>query len=70
MCAGGCLRSPMKAGGPTRCQWSATKRAGSSGGNTAALAVPKDAAVVFDLVYRVGGREFTDDNQGRWYLAD
>lgn len=38
--------------------------------NTATLAVPKDAAVVFDLVYRVAGREFTDDNQGRWYLAD
>ena len=38
--------------------------------NTATLAVPKDAAVVFDLVYRVGGRDYTDDNQGRWYLAD
>jgi hypothetical protein len=48
---------------------------GRSGGrkqwrNTVPIGVPKDAAVVFDLVYRVSGREFTDDNQGRWYLAD
>jgi len=39
-------------------------------GNAVPLVVPENAAVVFDLVYCVGGRQFTDDNQGRWYLAD
>jgi len=34
------------------------------------ILVPQAATVVFDLVYYVGGRKFTDDNQGRWYLAD
>jgi hypothetical protein len=34
------------------------------------IPVPKKATVVFDLVYYVGGRKFTDDNQGRWYIAD
>lgn len=34
------------------------------------LLVPKDATIAFDLVYTVGGREHTDDNQGRWYVAD
>jgi hypothetical protein len=33
------------------------------------LPVPVDATAVFDLVYRVGGRSFTDDNAGSWYLA-
>lgn len=37
---------------------------------TAAMLVPHAAAVVFDLVYSVRARKFTDDNQGRWYLAD
>ncbi|MFD0892868.1 hypothetical protein KBB96_15710 [Luteolibacter ambystomatis] len=34
------------------------------------IPVPVAAAVAFDLVYTVGDRKFTDDNQGRWYLAD
>lgn len=34
------------------------------------IPVPKGATVAFDFVYRVGGRDFTDDNQGRWYVAD
>ncbi len=34
------------------------------------LPVPAGATVVFDLVYWVGGRAYTDDNQGRWYIAD
>lgn len=34
------------------------------------IPVPKGATVAFDLVYKVGGRDFTDDNQGRWYIAD
>jgi hypothetical protein len=34
------------------------------------LPIPHGAAVVFDLVYAVGEHEYTDDNQGRWYLAD
>jgi Family of unknown function (DUF6209) len=32
--------------------------------------VPHRATVAFDVVYRVRDREFTDDNQGRWYIAD
>jgi len=32
--------------------------------------IPAGATVVFDLVYSVGGRSYTDDNQGRWYVAD
>jgi len=34
------------------------------------IAIPKKATVLFDLVYYVGGRKFTDDNQGNWYIAD
>lgn len=34
------------------------------------ILVPHGATLAFDLVYRVGPREFTDDNQGRWYIAD
>lgn len=34
------------------------------------ILVPHGAAVVFDLVYGVRQREYTDDNQGRWYVAD
>lgn len=34
------------------------------------IQVPHQGTVVFDLVYSVEGRKFTDDNQGRWYLAD
>ncbi|BCU76800.1 DUF6209 family protein [Luteolibacter sp. LG18] len=34
------------------------------------IPVPVGAAVAFDLVYTIGDRKFTDDNQGRWYLAD
>jgi hypothetical protein len=32
--------------------------------------VPKGATIAFDILYTVGGRVFTDDNQGRWYIAD
>lgn len=31
--------------------------------------VPHDAVVAFDLVYVAGGRTFTEDNQGRYFLA-
>jgi hypothetical protein len=34
------------------------------------IPVPKDATIAYDLVYYIEGRKFTDDNQGRWYLAD
>jgi hypothetical protein len=34
------------------------------------IPVPKQATVVFDLVYYVHGHKFTDDNQGHWYIAD
>ena len=34
------------------------------------ILVPAGATVTFDLIYGVGERKFTDDNQGRWYLAD
>ncbi|MBK7003097.1 MAG: hypothetical protein IPH35_25215 [Rhodoferax sp.] len=34
------------------------------------IPVPKGATVAFDVVYCVDGRVFTDDNQGRWYIAD
>ena len=34
------------------------------------ISVPKGAVVAFDIVYSDGGHEFTDDNQGRWYIAD
>lgn len=33
------------------------------------IGVPHLAAVAFDLVYTVGGRLFTDDNEGNWYIA-
>lgn len=32
--------------------------------------VPTHATAVYDLVYTVGGRAFTDDNAGTWYLAE
>lgn len=35
-----------------------------------AIPVPKGATIAFDIVYRVGGKPYTDDNQGRWYIAD
>jgi hypothetical protein len=34
------------------------------------IPVPKGAVVSFDVVYNVDGRDYTDDNQGRWYIAD
>jgi Family of unknown function (DUF6209) len=34
------------------------------------IPVPKGATIAFDVVYHVGDRAFTDDNQGRWYIAD
>lgn len=34
------------------------------------IAVPKGSVVAFDVTYTVKGRTFTDDNQGRWYIAD
>jgi len=48
-------------------QGSSLKRWSLTGGG---VTVPRNATVVFDLVYYVGGRKFTDDNQGRWYIAD
>jgi hypothetical protein len=32
--------------------------------------VPANATVAFDLIYTVGGRKFTDDNEGTWFLAN
>ena len=32
--------------------------------------VPVGAVVAYDLVYSIGDRKFTDDNQGRWYLSE
>lgn len=49
------------ASGPAGKTWTA------SGGG---IPVPKGATVAFDVVYRVEGRVYTDDNQGRWYIAD
>jgi hypothetical protein len=34
------------------------------------IPIPKGATAAFDLVYYVEGRKQTDDNQGRWYVAD
>ncbi len=34
------------------------------------LPVAKDAVIAYDIVYHVEGRKHTDDNQGRWYIAD
>lgn len=34
------------------------------------IPIPKGGVVAFDIVYHVGGRKFTDDNQGRWYIAE
>lgn len=34
------------------------------------IPVPKGAVVAFDVVYHVESRPYTDDNQGRWYIAD
>lgn len=34
------------------------------------IAVPKGATVVFDVVYFIAGHKYTDDNQGRWYVAE
>lgn len=31
--------------------------------------VPHNATVAYDLVYTIGDRKFTDDNEGTWYLA-
>lgn len=36
----------------------------------AGIPVPTAAIAAFDLIYFIGDRKFTDDNQGRWYLAD
>ena len=33
------------------------------------IPVASDTPIVFDLVYTVGGHQFTDDNEGTWYLA-
>jgi hypothetical protein len=32
--------------------------------------VPANATIVFDLVYTIGGRRFSDDNEGTWFLAN
>jgi hypothetical protein len=34
------------------------------------IPLPKGATVAFDIVYQVEGHAYTDDNQGRWYIAD
>ncbi len=34
------------------------------------IPVPRGATIAYDLVYTVEGRTHTDDNQGRWYIAD
>jgi hypothetical protein len=34
------------------------------------IPVPLKAVVAFDVTYTVAGRVYTDDNQGRWYIAD
>ncbi|WP_146851625.1 DUF6209 family protein [Brevifollis gellanilyticus] len=34
------------------------------------IPVPKGAVVAFDIVYNVDSRPYTDDNQGRWHIAD
>ena len=34
------------------------------------IPIPKGATIAFDVVYRVDGHTYTDDNQGRWYIAD
>ncbi|MBK1790165.1 hypothetical protein [Persicirhabdus sediminis] len=34
------------------------------------IVIPKGATLAFDLIYTVDGNKFTDDNQGRWYIAD
>jgi Family of unknown function (DUF6209) len=43
------------------------KRWSMSGGG---VMVPRNATVLFDLVYYVAGHQSTDDNQGQWYIAD
>ncbi len=37
---------------------------------TGGIEVPEGATIAFDIVYSVRGRSYTDDNQGRWYIAD
>ncbi|EDY82797.1 hypothetical protein VDG1235_2420 [Verrucomicrobiia bacterium DG1235] len=37
---------------------------------SAGIPIAKNSTIAFDLVYHIGDRKFTDDNQGRWYLAD
>jgi hypothetical protein len=34
------------------------------------IPVPKGAVIAFDVVYQIAGQTYTDDNQGRWYIAD
>lgn len=34
------------------------------------IPVAKGAVIAYDIVYRVQDRTHTDDNQGRWYIAD
>ncbi len=50
----------------------AATAAGSKTWSTApgGIAIPKAATVLFDVVYYVNGRKYTDDNQGNWYLAN
>jgi hypothetical protein len=42
------------------------KRWGTPGGG---IPVASDTPIIFDLVYTVGGHQFTDDNEGTWYLV-
>ena len=34
------------------------------------IPIAEGATVVFDVVYTIGGHQFTDDNQGNWYLVE
>ena len=51
-------------------------KSSAPGGRTAwitpdgGIDVPFGSTAVFDLVYTVSGRKFTDDNEGTWYLAE
>jgi hypothetical protein len=47
-----------------------TKKGKRWGSPEEGIFVPVGAVVAYDLVYYVGDRKFTDDNQGRWYLSE
>lgn len=53
------IKTPLKAN--TDGSWSTPKEG---------IPVAKNSVIAFDIIYTVAGRTFTDDNQGRWYIAD